>query len=54
MVRRESTPQNGQIFLFNFWRTIYNSVLVEGGELCGYCASIVRLLSVNSACIVRE
>ena len=54
MVRRESIPQNGQIFLFNFWRTIYNSVLVEGGELCVYCASIVRLLSVNSACIVRE
>ena len=46
MVRRESTPQNGQIFLFNFWRTIYNSVLAEGEELCAYCAFIVRLLCV--------
>ena len=49
MVRRENTQKNGQIFLFNFWRTIYNSVLAEGGELCAYCAFIVRLLSVNSA-----
>ena len=31
-----------------------HSVLAEGGELCVYCALIVRLLCVNSASIVRE
>ena len=31
-----------------------HSVLAEGRELCVYCALIVRLLCVNSACIVRE
>ena len=30
------------------------SGIEKGGELWAYCASIVRLLSVNSACIVRK
>ena len=43
-----------QLFLHKL--LIINMVqsLAEGGELCAYCAFIVRLLCVNSACIVRE
>ena len=31
-----------------------NHPLMKVKELCAYCASIVRVLCVNSACIVRE